>query len=123
MRHASHSHRFTTPAVALALVIGLALPTGATAQGSRMTAAEQDAAFTVAASEFRSRHFAGAYGRFIYLADHGNAEAARIARVMYGNGMALFGTDWYASPQQLNQWAALVVNDARGSSALTSASD
>ncbi len=59
----------------------------------------------------------------VYLADHGNAEAARIVRVMYGNGMALFGTDWYASPQQLKNWAASLVDEARRPSTMARAGD
>ncbi len=114
MTHARNAHPFTTLATAVALAAGLALLSLASAQTTRTSTAEQDAAFAAAASEYRSQHFAGAYGRFMSLADQGNTEAARIAWAMYCNGKALFGTEWYASPQQLRTWARLVTEDARG---------
>jgi hypothetical protein len=56
---------------------------------------------------FRSGRFAAAYGRFAQLADAGHAPSARIALVMVEQGPQLFGSDWDAWPQQLQDWADL----------------
>ena len=72
-----NAHPFTTLATAVALAAGLALLSLASAQTTRTSTAEQDAAFAAAASEYRSQHFAGAYGRFMSLADQGNTRPKR----------------------------------------------
>jgi hypothetical protein len=121
MSPARRTHVCTTIAAALAL--GLTLPTLASAQSRRISAAETDAAFAAAAGEYRGQHFAAAYGRFMRLADLGNVEAAMIAWTMYCNGKGLFGTEWYASPQQLRAWASLVTEDAHGGTVAAPADD
>jgi hypothetical protein len=59
------------------------------------------------------RRFSTAYGRFMRLADQGDASAANAALFMLRNGKALFGSDWSASEEQQAYWNALAVNAAR----------
>jgi hypothetical protein len=94
--------------LSLALALGAALSLPAHAQAT----ADRDAAFAAATQEYRAQHYAGAYGRFVRLADQGHAEAARIAWMMYRDGPVLFGTQWYASTPQLEAWSKLVVDAA-----------
>jgi hypothetical protein len=63
---------------------------------------------------FREQRYAAAYGRFARLADAGHAPAAQMALVMATQGPALFGRDWFASPDQRRRWNALVIDHARG---------
>jgi hypothetical protein len=60
-----------------------------------------------AIAAFRAGRFSEAYGRFVALADLGDAEAARLALWMYQRGPSLFGSDWDATPDQLSDWTAL----------------
>ena len=89
-------------------LLGAAVSLPARAQATT----DRDAAFAAATQEYRTQHYAGAYGRFVRLADQGHAEAARIAWMMYRDGPVLFGTQWDASTPQLEAWAKLVVDAA-----------
>ena len=62
---------------------------------------------------FREGRFAAAYGRAAALADGGHVPSAQLALVMHDQGRALFGSDWFASPDQRRRWNTLVVNAAR----------
>jgi hypothetical protein len=91
---------------------------------SPITARTQTAAPVAAAADFclrppaghattEDRRFATAYGRFVRLADRGDAAAASAAIFMLHHGRALFGSDWSASERQQAHWHALAVNAAR----------
>ena len=73
----------------------------------------QEASYTYATVAFRERRYAAAYGRFVQLADAGHAPSAQIALVMYRNGTTLFGSMWDATPEQLQHWSDLVIEDER----------
>jgi hypothetical protein len=60
--------------------------------------------FADAAESLRAGRFAEAYGRFVTLADEGDADAGRIALVMHRYGPEVFGSIWDASTEQLTQW-------------------
>jgi hypothetical protein len=68
---------------------------------------------TVAARLFREGQYAGAYGRFVELADAGHVPSAQLALVMYTHGGELFGSQWSATLAQRRRWHALVINAAR----------
>jgi hypothetical protein len=72
-----------------------------------------DSAFSQALEMLKAGRHAGAYGRLMKLADAGHAPSARLAMVMATHGKAIYGSDWYASPNQLASWNALVVNQMR----------
>lgn len=59
-----------------------------------------------AVEAFRAGRFPEAYGRFVQLADLGDAEAARLALWMYQRGPTLFGREWDATPDQIADWSA-----------------
>ena len=59
-----------------------------------------------AVDAFRAGRFPEAYGRFIRLAELGDAEAARLALWMYQRGPTLFGREWDATPEQIASWTA-----------------
>ncbi|MEO5672640.1 MAG: hypothetical protein ABIR26_18290 [Ramlibacter sp.] len=69
--------------------------------------ASSDADFAVAVARFKSGQMSDAYGRFIALADEGDADAARIALFMYKFGPVLYGSHWDAHPDDLAYWAQL----------------
>jgi hypothetical protein len=77
---------------------------GVTAQAQ--TAAPAQQTFEVAMQAYEDGHYAAAYGRFVRLADGGDAEAARIALAMHRHGLQLYGSQWGAEPQQLRAWLA-----------------
>ncbi|HTT11479.1 MAG TPA: hypothetical protein VMG60_11360 [Burkholderiaceae bacterium] len=79
-------------------------------QAAGLSAAQQTA-YALAVASFREHHYAAAYGRFVRLADAGHAPSAQLALVMYRNGPALFGSEWDATPEQLEHWNALVIQD------------
>lgn len=72
-------------------------------------AAKSETAFTEAMTQYKQGKWSGAYGRFATLADHGHAEAARIALIMLRNGATMYGSDWGASQPQIQQWTKLAV--------------
>jgi len=87
---------------ALAALLPAAAPATRAARGERATQL-----YAQAVAAFRSGRFPDAYGRFVELADLGDAEAARLALWMYQRGPTLFGSDWDATPDQIAQWTAL----------------
>lgn len=70
------------------------------------TAAPAAPLHALAVGAFRAGRFPEAYGRFVRLADRGDAEAARLALWMYQHGPTLFGREWDATPEQLARWLA-----------------
>jgi hypothetical protein len=70
----------------------------------RMPHVEFQPTFADAGQSLRAGRFAEAYGRFVTLADEGDADAGRIALVMHRYGPEVFGSTWDASTEQLVQW-------------------
>jgi hypothetical protein len=106
----------TWPAVAATSLAAAAILTvAAAAQGAQPTTrlrvhpgAEPYVPLEVQAREsFRARRYAEAYGRYAELADAGHAGAAAVALLMVAEGPALFGTEWSATPGQLQRWQRL----------------
>jgi len=60
--------------------------------------------FAAAAESLRTGRHAEAYGRFVTLAEEGDADAGRIALVMHRFGPAIFGSSWDASVEQIEEW-------------------
>jgi hypothetical protein len=58
-------------------------------------------------AQYRQGKWSAAYGHFSNLADHGHAEAARIALVMVRHGTKMYGTNWGASQPQIENWMKL----------------
>jgi hypothetical protein len=73
------------------------------------TATEE--AFARAGEAFRQQRYPAAYGLLTRLADQGHGPSARLALLMFDHGSELFGRDWYASPGQQRDWAALAARD------------
>jgi len=66
-----------------------------------------------AVQAFVEQRYATAYGRFMALADEGHTPSAVMALAMVSNGATLFGSQWSATPWQLQRWSALAVNEVR----------
>ncbi|MFO1269849.1 MAG: hypothetical protein U1F25_21145 [Rubrivivax sp.] len=67
----------------------------------------------LALEAFRERRWALAYGRYAELADAGDAAAAALALVMVDQGPVLFGSEWSATPGQLQRWSELAARRAK----------
>jgi hypothetical protein len=80
----------------------VAMPHGADLR--RVPHVEFQPTFADAAESLRAGRFADAYGRFVTLADDGDADAGRIALVMHRYGPEVFGSTWDASTEQLTRW-------------------
>ena len=98
-------------ALALAGLAGFAPP--AMAQSRAIAAPAYPAgvaprtSFAEASALFRSGRYPAAYGHFVRLANEGDRAAARVALVMHRHGVALFGSAWDATTEELEQWALL----------------
>jgi hypothetical protein len=71
------------------------------------SALAQETSFPDAVRSYRAGHWSAAYGQFRYLANGGNAEAARIALFMHGHGRLLYGSGWDATEEDLALWNRL----------------
>lgn len=96
-----------------------ALSCSALAQSAPPRGSDLDRRFEAAVREYRAHRFAGAYGRFVQLADQGHPEAMRIAWMMYRHGMTLHGSAWYLSPPQIERWSSAVVADTQRAATFT----
>ena len=69
-----------------------------------------------AVQAFLAQRYAVAYGRFAELADAGHAPSALMALAMVCQGRSMFGSDWSATPGQLQRWSAMAAHevDERG---------
>jgi hypothetical protein len=111
-------NQMTRTAAALA-ALGLALATTACGQAESSPLAPQaqraDASVSAAQAEqladamllHQRGRWSAAYGRFMKLADAGNADAARIALTMARYGSDLYRTAWDVSTQQEQAWEQL----------------
>jgi hypothetical protein len=102
---------------ACALIAVVAIPQPADARapagGTALPSAVQET-YAFAVKSFRQHRYAAAYGRFARLADAGHVPSAQVALMMYSNGPMLFGSQWDATPEQVEYWRALVLKDDRG---------
>ncbi len=68
-----------------------------------------DVTFADAMEHYQRGQWPAAYGRFVALADRGDAEAARIAIMMLRYGAVLYGHSFGASQPQVDHWMNLAV--------------
>jgi hypothetical protein len=61
--------------------------------------------FEAAMEAYERNHWLEAFTALARLADHGHAEAARIASLMQRHGTALYGMHFATAPGQLQRWA------------------
>lgn len=66
-----------------------------------------EARFDAAIEAYRAGRYPVAYGQMVALAGEGHGEAARIALLMHRYGKRLYGSDWDATPDQIQRWLAL----------------
>ncbi len=64
--------------------------------------------FQDAIRQYKDGRLAEAFGRFVALANNGDADAARIALFMHRFGPPLYGRYWDLSPQEAESWTQLV---------------
>lgn len=95
----------------LAVAVALSARSDPVRHGTALRA-DVGVAFSDAARLFRAQQYPEAYGRFVKLANHGHAQAAQMALMMYANGATVFGSDWDANPEQLQQWKTLAAGGA-----------
>lgn len=60
-----------------------------------------------AAEAYEINHWVDAFAIYAYLADTGDANAARIAYQMWKYGVLLYATEFSATPFQLKRWRSL----------------
>lgn len=68
--------------------------------------------FRFAVQSLSNGRFAAAYGRLRKLADNGHLPSAQLALVLYRQGSLVFGSEWDATPWQIERWSVLVGCDA-----------
>ena len=94
-------------ALAFALLASLlALPLPSRAQPVAHLA-PPPTSFAEASALYRAGRHAAAYARFVTLANEGDMQAARVALVMHRFGAPLFGSDWDATTEELEDWSRL----------------
>jgi hypothetical protein len=76
-----------------------------------MTAGATEITFAEAMQHYLNRQWPAAYGRFVALADRGDAEAARIAIMMLRYGTPWYGHSFGASQPQVDAWTRLAVQN------------
>lgn len=69
------------------------------------TAAPEDDSFSTAMQDYDDCHYTVAFRTLAALADGGHPGAARIALLMVRFGPQLYGSQWAASPDQIDKWA------------------
>lgn len=74
------------------------------------TAAESGDAYDQAVVQYQQGRWADAYGRFMALANEGDADAARTALFMYRYGPQLYNAHWDAMPSQVARWERLAAS-------------
>lgn len=70
-------------------------------------AASLEARFDAAIEAYRAGRYPTAYGQMIRLAGEGHGEAARMALLMHRLGARLYGSQWDATPDQIQRWIVL----------------
>lgn len=75
------------------------------------TAAESAGdAYDQAVVQYQQGRWADAYGRFMALANEGDADAARTVLFMYRYGPQLYNAHWDAMPSQVARWERLAAS-------------
>lgn len=92
------------------VVLALAMAAACVAAPAR--AAGPTYTYEEAVSRFRAGEWADAYGRFIALANEGDADAARISLFMLSYGPKLHGSQWHALPHEIRRWQQLAASAA-----------
>lgn len=90
----------------------LVLAMAAACLGAPARASEPMDTYDEAVSRFRSSDWADAYGRFMDLANKGDADAARITLFMLRYGPRLHGSYWHALPHEVRRWERLASSAA-----------
>ena len=103
----------TAAAVVAAVAAPAPTPAPALTAAGAAGALSTEQRYADASRLFREGRFAAAYGRAAALADGGHLPAAQLALVIHDQGRSLFGSDWFASPDQRRRWNTLVINAAR----------
>lgn len=88
--------------LALCCAAALALPARA-----------DDSAFDAALQLYERNHWPAAFTALSRLADAGDAEAARVATLMWRHGPALYGSTFTPSAEQVGRWWAARATGAR----------
>lgn len=77
------------------------------------TAVASEREYAAAVQQYRNGRFADAYGRFLVLADRGDADAARVVLFMYRFGPSLYGAHWDAHQEDIAFWTQLANKEGR----------
>ena len=108
------AHRSLYGGLTAMIVAGAAAVAAATASSEEFHAADPRSTQRHAAvPAFLAQRYATAYGRFAELADEGDESSALIALMMVCHGPSMFGSEWSATPGQLQRWSAMAVHGAR----------
>lgn len=113
-------------AIASALIVGAIGKATAALSGQRsspIAGAEQMRRQAQAMQAFRNGQVADAYGRFVALADAGDAGSALMALAMVRHGPALYGSEWSITEGQLRRWSAIAFDDVQRRGAQIAAHD
>jgi hypothetical protein len=92
------------------VVLVLAMAAACVAAPAR--AAAPGYTYEEAVSRFRAGDWADAYGRFMDLANKGDADAARISLFMLRYGPQFHGSYWHALPHEVRRWQRLASSSA-----------
>ena len=97
--------------IVAALVIAVAAPAArAQNRAAEMLCAQRHAD---AVQALREQRYAVAFGRFAESADAGHAPSALMALALVTQGSSTFGSDWLATPGQIQRWSALALQEVR----------
>lgn len=114
-RHAVRRLRFGAFGLGVALLLAGA---AAAAPGFRIKTGpapamqpSHDSRHAEAMRWLQDRHYAAAYGRFAELADRGHAPSALMALTLVRHGGQIYGSEWSATPGQLQRWSTLALQD------------
>jgi hypothetical protein len=102
------------------LFVALATATLAAVAGAQETdVPKAPLLLELATVDYERGHWPEAFAAFATLADLGEAEAARIAVLMWRFGPALYRTEFSASPDQIQRWVRLAA-DAKVTASIAS---
>lgn len=105
------AHRILSWQAAACVLVGAALPPGASRAAEPPPPRWMASHYAAALSAYRQARYPEAYGRFIVMAEWGYAPAARHALLMCEYGPALFGRPFDCAPHEIEAWALQVGRD------------
>jgi hypothetical protein len=73
-------------------------------------AAPPDESFRDAVVQYRAGRYSDSFGRFLALANNGDADAARVVLFMHAYGPTLYGSYWDLGPDELEAFARLAAS-------------